>query len=144
MIEIAYSLINKYHKNQLDKGGNPYINHLEFVSNKMTCPIGKVAALLHDIKEDTNITTEELLHNGISQEVIDIIDILTKKESEIYMDYINRIKNCNNITAIKIKLADLTHNMDISRIPNPTEKDFSRIETRYKKAYNILIDEINK
>lgn len=138
MIKSAYNLINKYHKDQLDKGGNPYITHLEFVSSKMTCQIGKVAALLHDIKEDTPITNEELLSNGISQEIIDIIDILTKKESDIYMDYINRIKNCNNPIAIKIKLADLTHNMDISRIPNPTEKDLNRIKNRYKKAYDIL------
>lgn len=138
MIKNAYNLINKYHKDQLDKGGNPYINHLEFVSSKITCPIGKVAALLHDIKEDTPITNEELLANGISQEVIDILDILTKKDSDIYMDYIYKIKNSNNPIAIEIKLADLTHNMDISRIPNPTEKDLNRIKTRYKKAYDIL------
>lgn len=144
MIKNAYKLINKYHKDQFDKGGNPYITHLEFVSNKMTCSIGKTAALLHDIKEDTPITTEELLANGISQDVIEIIDILTKKDSELYMHYIDRIKNCNNPIAIKIKLADLTHNMDISRIPNPTEKDLNRIKNRYKKAYDILINEINK
>lgn len=140
MINVAKELINKYHSNQVDKGGNPYIDHLMYVSENMVSEIGKTAGLLHDIKEDTPITDDILTNKGISQEVIKIINILTRNKDQSYSEYIDSIINSNNIIAMNIKKIDLSHNMDITRIPNPSDKDYKRIATRYKKAY----EKINK
>lgn len=55
-------------------------------------------------------------------------------------EYINRIST--NFLALKVKLNDLRNNLDITRIPEPTEKDYARIE-RYKKEYDILIEALH-
>lgn len=95
----------------------------------------KEIAYLHDILEDTNTTTQELISIGISTDTINIINILTKKKDEPYTNYINRIKK--NSTAQMIKKADLEDNMNISRLNQLTDKDIARIK-KYHKAYTEL------
>ena len=95
----------------------------------------KEIAYLHDILEDTNTTTQELISIGISTDTINIINILTKKKDEPYINYINRIKK--NSAAQMIKKADLEDNMNISRLNQLTDKDIARIK-KYHKAYTEL------
>lgn len=137
-------LVQKYYKDKKDKGGNNYLYHLYYVSNKMRTREGKIAGLLHDIMEDSKCSFQELENARVPVESIRVIDILTRKENETYKEYIYRIVNSNNIMAIKIKIIDLENNMDLSRIPNYTEKDKQRIYNRYLPAYLTLLRSLEK
>lgn len=111
------------------------MEHLKFVSSFFELEEEKAIVLLHDVLEDTDITEFDLLRIGISKEIINVIKLLTHKKGKPYMDYIKRIKR--NRLACKIKIVDIQHNMDLSRIPNPTKKDYARID-KYKKALAFL------
>ncbi len=135
MFEKAEELIKKLFDGKVDKGGYPYLDHLHEVSNRVEGDDAKLIGLLHDTLEDTEMTREELLKLGYSEHIVSSIEVLTRKEKEDYSDYIDRIVASNNKDALNVKLADLNHNMDISRIKKPTVKDFDRIEKRYRPAY---------
>ena len=93
-------------------------------------------AVLHDVVEDTEITFEDLRKQGFSEEVIEVLDCLTKRDGESYDEFIGRV--LRNETACRVKLADLEDNMDLSRIKNPSEKDRERIR-KYEKAVKRII-----
>ena len=93
-------------------------------------------ALLHDVVEDTDITFEELEADGFSKEIIDALKLMTHDDSVSYMDYIKAIKT-NNIATI-VKLADLRHNSDLTRLDIVDEKAIKRAE-KYKKAIEFLL-----
>lgn len=129
MISKALDIAKTAHRGQLDKGGNPYILHPIAVSQLVDSEEEKIVALLHDVVEDTDITLEYLKLAGFSDNIIAAVSVLTKQPGVSYDDYISKLKE--NPIAARVKVADITHNSDISRIPNPTEKDLERIK-RYK------------
>ena len=122
------------HKNQVDKSGVPYIYHPIHVAEQMDTENECIIALLHDVDEDTNVTFKQL-EEVFSKEIIDILKLLTREENIEYDEYIKRIKN--NSIACKVKIADLTHNLDKTRLDFVTEVDVKRNE-KYKKALQIL------
>ena len=132
---LARNIAEEAHKGQFDKGGKPYINHPVAVADLLESTEHKIVALLHDILEDTEVTAEQLKTYGFTDRIIKSIRMLTKDDSTGYEEYLQYIKTDYN--AWMVKMADLKHNMDISRIPEPTEKDFERIE-KYKKALEFL------
>ena len=138
MLKDAKQLAYKYFKNKKDKGGNPYMEHLIYVSEHCLSNNSKIVGVLHDILEDTDISIAELeaiLHENL----IEAIQLLTRRKDEHYSDYIGRIVNSNNLIAIEVKLHDLENNMDITRLNKLVigENDLNRIR-KYKKAYNRL------
>jgi (p)ppGpp synthase/HD superfamily hydrolase len=136
-MRIAYEA----HKDALDKSDLPYIYHPVHLAERMDTETACAAALLHDVVEDTDMTFEELKGRGVSDRVIDVVRILTHDDKkEEYMDYIRRVKGSGNADAIKIKLADLAHNSDITRLNRVEEKLLKRI-ARYKAAYELLLSE---
>ena len=134
----AIILAFEAHINQKDKSGLPYIFHPWEVANQLNDEICVCVALLHDIIEDTNITYEDLRKEGFCEDVIEGIKGVTKRENEDYFDFVKRAKE-NKVSRL-VKIADLRHNMDISRIKNPTDKDCERIENKYKPAYKFLTE----
>ena len=130
---IAYNA----HHGQVDKSGVPYIFHPIHVAEQMETEEECIVALLHDTVEDTNITFE-VLEKEFSATVIEALKLLTHDESIDYFDYVRKLKN--NPIAKKVKLADLYHNSDITRMENPTEKDGNRKE-KYHEAIMILLEE---
>lgn len=122
------------HKNQVDKSGVPYIYHPIHVAEQMDTENECIIALLHDVVEDTNVTFKQL-EEVFSKEIIDILKLLTMEENIEYDEYIKRIKN--NSIACKVKIADLTHNLDKTRLDFVAEVDVKRNE-KYKKALQIL------
>lgn len=122
------------HKNQVDKSGVPYIYHPIHVAEQMDTENECIIALLHDVVEDTNVTFKQL-EEVFSKEIIDILKLLTREENIEYDEYIKRKKN--NSIACKVKIADLTHNLDKTRLDFVTEVDVKRNE-KYKKALQIL------
>lgn len=135
MLTFAISVASIKFTNAYDKGGSPYILHCLSVMNKMSTVKQKIVAVLHDVVEDTNTTLDDLLRWGMSQEIVDAIDAITRRKDEPYRDYINRL--AKNELAKVVKIADLEDNMDLSRIPNLTEDDIMRLK-KYQKAYDFL------
>lgn len=135
MLSKAYQLAVKAHAGQVDKGGKPYIMHPLAVSELVTTEEEKIVALLHDVVEDTNITIEDLRREGFPEQVLAAVDALTKSPDVSYDDYIDIVKR--NPIAVKVKISDMTHNSDLSRIANPTEKDRQRA-TRYRSVIREL------
>ena len=122
------------HKNQTDKSGVPYIYHPIHVAEQMNTENECIIALLHDVVEDTNVTFKQL-EEVFSKEIIDILKLLTREENIEYDEYIKRIKN--NSIACKVKIADLTHYLDKTRLVFVSEVDVKRNE-KYKKDLQIL------
>jgi len=136
MLDKAISIATKSHQGQIDKAGQPYILHPLRVMFSRKNETERICAVLHDVIEDTDITLDYLRREGFSEEILIALDALTRRDSETYDEFIDRIIN-NNI-ASHVKLADLCDNMDILRIKNPTKKDYERIEKYSKAAERIL------
>ncbi len=131
----AMKICFEAHKDQVDKSGMPYVFHPFHLAEQMKDEHTTVAALLHDTVEDTDITFEYLAEQGIPECVISAIKLLTHDDSVPYFDYVKIIKT-NNI-AKAVKLADLKHNSDLTRLDEVREKDLKRVE-KYKKVIEIL------
>lgn len=131
----ALKLCFEAHKAQLDKSGMPYVFHPFHLAEQMKDENTTIVALLHDVIEDTDYTFNDLIAMGFDGAIIDAIELMTHEEGVPYMDYVEKIKS--NPIAREVKLADLRHNSDLSRLDAPTEKDKMRVE-KYRKAIVLL------
>ena len=136
MTKKALKLSFEAHQNQVDKSGMPYVFHPFHLAEQMEDENTTIVALLHDVVEDTDIGFDELYKMGFSQTVIEALKLLTHDNNEPYEDYINMIKK--NEIAKAVKLADLRHNSDLTRLDNVDEKALKRAE-KYKKSINTLL-----
>jgi len=134
-LDRAIELAKQHHEGQTDKAGKPYIEHPLRVMNQVESEEEKIVAVLHDIVEDTDISLDDLRSEGFSEEVVSAVECLTKQDGENYDSYIERISF--NPLAVKIKLADLEDNRDLTRLPEVTDKDLERLE-KYDKALEKL------
>ena len=135
MVDLALSIARQAHEGQLDKAGVDYIEHPIYVASQVDTEEEKAVALLHDVIEDSSVTAEELLNAGLPETVVTAIQILSKKKGQDYQTYLENVKS--NPLARVIKLADLKHNSDLSRLSSVTDKDLERFE-KYKKAIDYL------
>ncbi len=138
-IRIAY----KAHEGVLDKSGIPYILHPVHLAEQMSDEYTTIAALLHDVVEDTDITLDDLRQEGFPAEVLEAIRLLTHGEGVPYMEYVAAIKE--NPIAKAVKLADLRHNMDQSRFAGsddlfPTEDALEYYRKKYEPALALLLN----
>ena len=135
IFELAKFISEKLHKNQVDKAGIDYFTgHIQTVVDSVKTNKEKIVAYLHDTVEDTNITIDKI-YEIFGDEIGLAVEIITKTNNIDYFEYINKIKN--NELARAVKIADLKHNMDLTRLKTVTEKDLKRYE-KYKKALEIL------
>lgn len=123
------------HKDQLDKGGMPYVFHPYRVAEQMQTEDEVTVALLHDVVEDSNITIEDLRSRKFPLDVILAVGVLTRERGTPYFKYIAKVRE--NELARKVKIADLQDNMDLSRLDKPTENDKKRVE-KYRRALQLL------
>ncbi|WP_455629068.1 HD domain-containing protein [Parabacteroides chinchillae] len=139
MLNKAIEIATKAHEGQVDKAGQPYISHPLRVMAMGATEDEKIVGVLHDVVEDSDWTFERLAAEGFSSEVIDALRCVTKlSESEPYDKFIQRVKT--NPLAVKVKINDLTDNMDIRRLAYISEKDVKRLR-KYLKAYKQLLGE---
>ena len=138
LLKTAELVARLAHKGQKDKAGCDYIAHPLAVASFLDTPEEKAVGLLHDVMEDTWVGEAEL-RPVFGDRITDALLLLIHGENEPYLDYVRRVKE--NPLARKVKLADLRHNMDLSRIPSPRQKDLDRIEKKYKPAVKILTEE---
>ena len=155
----AIGLVNMYFHNKVDKGGNPYKNHLFSVAYAVEKEASKnvvdpnstkaifykkayIVALLHDILEDTDTTEDELYKIGCDQEIVEAIKSVTRKSNERnYLDFIKRASK-NDIGRI-VKKYDLENNMDIRRLKSFTNNDMKRLN-KYWYSWMFLKGEITE
>lgn len=137
LLGIAIALAASMHQEQFDRGGLPYILHCLTVMHKVKSDDHwvKQVAVMHDIVEDTSVTLEQLTEMGFHKDVVEAIGLLTHKEGESYEDYIEGISK-NKIARV-VKMADLRHNSDITRLKGVSMKDIVRME-KYHRAYLLL------
>lgn len=131
----ALKLCFAAHKDQLDKSGLPYVFHPFHLAEQMDTEETTVAALLHDVVEDTDYTLADLAAMGFAPEVIEALALLTHGEDVEYMDYVRSIKP--NPIARAVKLADLRHNSDLTRMEQVDDWAMKR-QQKYLKAIELL------
>ena len=131
----ALKLCFDAHKDQIDKSGMPYVFHPFHLAEQMKTEETTIVALLHDLVEDTEYTIEDLADIGFDKAVTDAIALMTHADNVDYMDYVRMIKE--NPIAKEVKLADLNHNSDLTRLDVIDEKALSR-RKKYLKAIALL------
>ena len=135
-LERAVEIAARAHSRQLDKSGQPYILHPLRVMLAVENEAERIAAVLHDVVEDSDITLEDLRREGFSEEVVEAVDVLTERDGESRMD--KAVRAAENPIAKIVKLADLTDNMELARISKPAEKDRNRLQ-EYEAAREFLL-----
>ncbi len=135
----ALALCFEAHKEQKDKTGMPYVFHPFHLAEQMDDEISTVCALLHDVVEDTDYTLDDISAMGYPNEVTDVLALLTHEDSVPYMDYVEKISH--NATAKKVKLADLRHNSDLSRLaPWQIDEWALKRTKKYEQAIKLLTE----
>ena len=135
-IDIAY----EYHHGQKDKSGRPYFVHVMHVAEQMDDEYSTCAALLHDTLEDTELEAE-VLEREFPPEVVEAVKLLTHDKNSDYFEYVRQV--AQNPIARKVKLADLRHNLDLSRFDGCSERMIASARKRsekYREALRILQD----
>jgi GTP diphosphokinase / guanosine-3',5'-bis(diphosphate) 3'-diphosphatase len=134
-LETAIAIAATAHEGQTDKGGAPYIMHPLRVMMAVLTLDEKIVAVFHDVVEDTDLTFEDLIQAGYAPHIIDAIRSVTKMKGETRLEAAHRAAK-NKIGRV-VKLADVADNMNISRIPNPAQRDFDRM-SEYQAVKDIL------
>ena len=133
----ALKLCFQAHKDQVDKSGMPYVFHPFHLAEQMRDEDTTIVALLHDVVEDTDYTLADLRSMGFPPQVCDAIVMMTHDPSVPYLDYVAKLKE--NPIARAVKLADLRHNSDLTRLDVVDDKALRRVE-KYQKAIAILAE----
>lgn len=136
LTRLASKIAYKAHEGQTDKAGVPYIFHSIHIAEQMDSEESCVVALLHDVIEDSDITLE-ILSKYFNDDIIAALRVLTKQENDDYVMYIKRVKT--NKLATKVKIKDLEHNRDLTRLDEVTDKDRKR-SMKYWEAIRYLED----
>lgn len=134
---ILFSQLGK----KIDKGGYPYVMHPLHLAEQMDTEDAAIVALLHDVIEDSDdpLFAELSIHANFNQRIYNAVKLLTRDKSIPYADYIAKIKDSGNEVAIQVKIADLHHNLDESRLLDSVELE-PRLKNRYLNALQVLGD----
>ncbi|GAB5537104.1 MAG: HD domain-containing protein [Rubricoccaceae bacterium] len=134
-LERAIVIAAEAHAGVRDKGGAPYILHPLRLMLGMSTEAEQIAAVLHDVVEDSDWTLDQLRAEGFSEEIVRAVDHVTRCDDETYAEFVQRAGE--DPVAARVKAADLIDNMDVSRIASPTAKDHERI-AKYERALATL------
>ncbi len=134
-LEKAILIAVNAHMGQKDKTGSPYILHPLRVMQSVDTTEAKIVAVLHDVVEDTDVTFDDLTEANIPKHLVITLRLLTHNENLSYEEYIEKL--AENPLAVKVKLADMKDNMDLSRLRKVTDEDIERMK-KYVANYNYL------
>lgn len=132
----ALRIAMRAHEGQRDKAGQDYVMHPIRVAERCDDQRAKVVALLHDTIEDSDVTADHLREEGFSEEIVEAVLAVTRREGEDYDDYVRRA--AGNELGRMVKRADLEDNMDIRRLPELTDRDVERLR-KYLRAWRLLM-----
>ena len=136
-LERAIEIAVEAHKGQKDKAGMPYVLHPLRLMFKMESNNEKIAALLHDVVEDSDWALDDLKKEGFNSDVIEAVSLLTRDEKDSYDEFIQ--KAVSNPISKNVKIADINDNLDLNRIDKISDKDYIRI-----KKYHRVLKSITK
>ena len=139
-LDTALAIAIQAHAGQVDKAGQPYILHPLRLMFQMATEEEMITAVLHDVVEDSDVTLDALRQAEFSEKVITAVAAVSRQDDETYEEFIRRLRP--NALAAKVKLADLTDNMDARRLKTITPKDLARIE-KYHHAWIALTSPID-
>lgn len=134
-LECAIAIAARAHEGQLDKAGAPYILHPLRVMLRLSTFEERVVGVLHDVLEDTEVSSESLRALGFSEEILTALISVTRLPTETYDEFV--LRAASNPIGRHVKHADLADNCDLSRIIDPTIKDYERLE-KYRHAIEII------
>ena len=135
MLDNAIKIAVEAHTGQVDKAGQPYILHPLRCMMAVQTDVQRIAAIMHDVVEDSEWTLEALADAGFSPEVIDVVDRVSRRHEESYEEFIARVAESKDATVVKI--ADLEDNLNITRLATVTDKDRARLD-KYLTAWRKL------
>jgi (p)ppGpp synthase/HD superfamily hydrolase len=135
LLERAIAVAVNAHIGQVDKAGNPYILHPLRMMLRLDGESERIVAVLHDVLEDTSVTAADLRKEGFSEDILDALSHVTKREGEDFQEFVARA--ATNPIARRVKLADLEDNLDVRRLEAVTESDAKRL-TKYLTAQRYL------
>ena len=136
MTKKALKLSFEAHKDQVDKSGMPYVYHPFHLAEQMKDENTTIVALLHDVAEDTDIAIDDIRKMGFNEEVCKALKLMTHDDNVPYIEYVKKLKS--NPIAKAVKIADLAHNSDLTRLDVVDEKALMRVE-KYKRAMEELL-----
>ena len=136
-LERAIAIATEAHAGQLDKAGAPFILHPLRVMLRVDGDEARMAAVLHDVVEDSVWTLDQLRAEGFTETVLAAVDGLTRREGEVYLDFCRRA--AGNTIARAVKLADLEDNLNPDRMAALPEANRT-LADRYRKARAILLE----
>ena len=131
----AMKLCFEAHKDQTDRSGLPYVFHPFHLAEQMATENEVCVALLHDVMEDTDITADDIRAAGMPEEVVEALLLMTHNASVDYLAYVRALKG--NELARAVKIADLRHNSDLTRLDEVSPRDLARAE-KYRQALELL------
>jgi (p)ppGpp synthase/HD superfamily hydrolase len=135
-LDEALQLAERFHAGQEDKAGLPYIGHVKRVVAAVDSPEEKLAAALHDLLEDTEVTADYLRSAGCPERVVTAVEALTRREGETYEDFVARA--ARDPIAVVVKRADVADNADESRLAHLPPDEADRLRQKYRRAVEIL------
>lgn len=137
----AVDLAMEIHKDRYDRSNQPYIGHVIRVMNAGQTLQEKIVGALHDVVEDSDLTIDDLLLKGFDNNIVEAVDAITFYDDvETYDEYIERV--IKNPIAVKVKLNDLSDNMDLRRLNEIDDESIVRVR-KYFKAYKRIINSYN-
>lgn len=146
MLNAAIIMATKAHWDQTTRDGKAYILHPLHVMNNVNSMEAKIVAVLHDVVEDTDVDLVHIRH-AFNDFIANTVDLVTRQAEQSYSEFISRIISHSNqaeaFIAATVKMADLTHNMDLSRLSTVSQSDLDR-NNKYKKAYRRLEEFVQK
>jgi (p)ppGpp synthase/HD superfamily hydrolase len=139
-IEETIEFVRSVHGGQLDRAGKEYWLHPVAVAVLLPEPTEEevLIALLHDVVEDTSVTLEDLRSMGYSDAVVDAVSLLTRPRGTPYADWIGEIAASGNTQAIRVKIADNSHNLDPGRVAELPVDHRRRLVRRYIQSLVTL------
>lgn len=138
LLAICVELATRAHDGQVDRSGHPYIGHPMRVMARVRDPRAKMAAVLHDVLEDSALTSSDLLDRGVPDDVIAAVETLSKRAGESYEAFVQRIAVSGDPIALQIKRADIADNSDPARLAQLDEETRDRLAAKYRRGLEIL------
>jgi len=135
-LEQAMALAQRFHAGATDKAGQPYIDHVLRVAEAVESHDEKLAALMHDLLEDTVLTSTDLRCAGCPHRIVVAVDALTRRAGESYSDFV--IRASRDPVARAVKLADLADNSDEGRLEILEPKVAQQLRKKYDSARVLL------
>ncbi len=134
----ALSLMFSVHRDMVDKSGMPYVFHPYHLAEDLYDENEVIVALLHDVVEDSDLTLDDLIGYNFPKEAIEAIALMTHDKDLPYFDYVIRLSK--NKIARRVKMLDLLHNMDTTRLGKEIDEKVLRRVEKYKRAFRLLTE----